>query len=179
MKSVSQQLVGHVDIVNKFIIAGWALHKTDEDASPEIDIVQGRKTLVSIGTRFQAATLRSALGLAPSKSGLNQYAWRVHFPLSAGISPNTPFSILFRETGALLAQGENCIIRLVERIDPDAKRDLALSGFFFPSYQLEDKDTLILWFKCFGVSAENGKVCLNVGSKKLNIGVTPLSPEHE
>lgn len=175
----AHELVGHVDVVNKFMIAGWALHKTDEDASPEIDIVQVSKTLVSVRTCFQAATLRSELGLPPSKSGSNQYAWRVHFPLSAGINPNTPFSVLFRKTGELLARGKNCIIRLVERIDPDAKRDLASSFFFFPSYQLDDQKTLTLSFRAFGVSAEKSKICLDVGSKRVEMGVTPLGPEHE
>jgi len=117
-------LRGFVDRADKMLIMGWAIDDGDPAAAPEVQIVQGGRTVVTLVPRFAFPTLRAALNLPPAESP-PIYAWRFWLPLSNGLAADEPFSIVFRATGAALTHGAGRRLELVEKMDEEARRDIA------------------------------------------------------
>lgn len=145
--------LGHVDRVDQFLIAGWALVDTNPEAQPEIRIVQQGRVVVSLRPAFLAPQLRSALRLMPSNAP-PMYAWRLWFPLSNGVTPGIPFNIVFSESNSALALGQDRTIELTPGIDAEARTDLVQETLVFPSVKL-DKDSVRVWWKVAGPTAPN------------------------
>lgn len=133
------RLRGFVDRIDKMLMMGWAIDEDDPAARPEIQIVQGDEPAITLVPRFDFPTLRASLDLPPADVR-PLYAWRLWFPLSNGIRPDLPFSIVFRATGATLVHGAERAIPLVENIDPVAQRDLETAVLITPAYAVGTED---------------------------------------
>lgn len=127
-----RSLRGHVDRVDKFLIAGWALCEDEPAERPEIQFVQGGEVAITLRPCFPHPQLRAALNL-PASPAAPTYHWRLWMPLANGLKPDVPFSIVFRENGALLALGESRRLAAMQSIDPAARADLDEAVLFMPS----------------------------------------------
>lgn len=127
-----RSLRGHVDRVDKFLIAGWALCEDEPAERPEIQFMQGGEVVITLRPCFPHPQLRMALNL-PASPAAPMYHWRLWMPLANGIRPDVPFSIIFRENGALLALGESRRLTAMQFIDPEARVDLDEAVLFMPS----------------------------------------------
>jgi SAM-dependent methyltransferase len=133
-----RSLRGHVDRVDKFLIAGWALCEGEPAERPEIQVVQGGEVVITLRPCFPHPQLRAALNL-PASPAAPTYHWRLWMPLANGLTPDVPFSIVFRENGALLALGESRRLAAMQSIDPAARADLDEAVLFMPTIaRLED-----------------------------------------
>ena len=161
------KLRGFVDRIDKMLIMGWAIDEDDPAARPEIQIIQGHEPAITLVPRFPFPSLRAALDLAPSVAP-PLYAWRLWLPLSNGIRPDLPFSIVLRATGVALVHGAGCRIPLFERIDPAAQRNL---------------ETAVLITEACAVGANDIHVALNVAdprgpaARPVTAGTAPLAPQ--
>ncbi|ODR19159.1 hypothetical protein BHQ23_20560 [Mycobacterium gordonae] len=133
-----RSLRGHVDRVDKFLIAGWALCEDEPAERPEIQFVQAGEVVITLRPCFPHPQLRTALNL-PASPAAPTYHWRLWMPLANGLKPDVPFSIVFRENGALLTLGENRRLAAMQSIDPAARADLDEAVLFTPTItRLED-----------------------------------------
>jgi SAM-dependent methyltransferase len=130
--STTHPLRGHVDRVDKFLIAGWALCEEEPAERPEIQFVQDGEVVVSLRPCFPAPQLRAALNL-PASPAEPVYHWRLWMPLANGLRPDVPFSVVFRETGAVLVLGESRRLAAMQSIDPAARVDLDEAILFTPT----------------------------------------------
>jgi SAM-dependent methyltransferase len=140
-----EDLRGHVDRVDPFLIAGWALSPSDPSVRPEVRIMQGGEIVVALRPNFPAPRVRSVLGLSQSNAP-PLYGWRLWFPLSNGLKPEVPFSIVFAGDGRPLALGNDRKIELMSRIDPDASHELTSETLVFPSVELIG-DRIKVWVR--------------------------------
>jgi len=129
-------LKGNVRRVDKFVISGWAIDADDPQSAPALQIVQQGKPVITIRPQFPFPRLRDALNL-PKSRGPHAHGFRLWLPLSNGIKPEIPFSIVFEGTGTPLANGQDRRLTIFADIDPTAWEELQTEMFFFPSYRLE------------------------------------------
>ena len=127
-----RSLRGHVDRVDKFLIAGWALCEDEPAERPEIQLVQGGEVVITVQACFPAPQLREAPNLTASIAA-PMYHWRLWMPLANGLRPDVPFSIVFRENGAPLTLGERRRLAAMEGIDSAARAALAEAVLFTPA----------------------------------------------
>lgn len=125
-------LRGHVDRVDQFLIAGWALCEDDAAERPEIQFVQAGEVVITLRPCFPHPQLRAALNL-PASPAAPTYHWRLWMPLANGLRPDVPFSIVFRQNGALLTFGESRRLAAIQSIHPAARADLDEAVLFTPT----------------------------------------------
>lgn len=130
-------LKGHVDRVDKFLIAGWALCVDDPLARPTINIIQLGETLFSFSPNFEAPLLRAALDLPPVNIP-PLYAWRLWLPLANGLKPDIPFSLIFQDTNEHLTLGSDRVVQLMEFADKEAINNLSSASLMFPFFTLSE-----------------------------------------
>ncbi len=132
----AEALKGNVRRVDKFQISGWAIDTTDPSASPILQIVQLGRSVISIRPQFPSGGLRQALNLPESRAP-HVHSFRLWLPLSNGVKPEIPFSIVFEDSGKPLINGKDRQLTVFADIDANVWEELQTEMFFVPSYRVE------------------------------------------
>ena len=131
---------GRVATASKLSIGGWALSPDDDSCRPEIEVVQGEQVILLIIPNVKDAQVRPVLNL-PRSSKHNLCRWQIMLPFSAGIRPDRPFTIRFRETKEPLEQGANITLPLFDSASITARS--RSEEYVFSTYSYEQTDALV------------------------------------
>jgi SAM-dependent methyltransferase len=137
---LSLELKGDVERVDTFLISGWALNVGDLFSSPALQIIQNDRPVISIRPQFPnwaTDRLRDALRL-PQSTAPDLHGFRLWFPLSNGIEPEIPFSIVFESTGMPLGRGQNRRLTVFSDIDHNVREELQTELLFVAPYIVKD-----------------------------------------
>jgi SAM-dependent methyltransferase len=129
-------LRGYVDRLDNFLIGGWALDVNDLFSSPALQIVQNGSSVITIKPRIRTPSLRDVLRL-PKSPAPHLHGFRLWLPLSNGIEPEIPFSIVFEKSGTALRKGADRRLTVFSDLDRNAREELQTALLFVPSYRVE------------------------------------------
>jgi len=132
---------GHCDVIDKMGFWCWAINLDDPTDRPRISVVQNDIPILTVATCTATPHLRSALGLA-AVSTPPLYGWHIPFPMSAGLQPDVPFSLVFESTAQPLDNGMGRRLSLIGVKDEDVLYDLSNEVFATYSYGLQGESEL-------------------------------------
>ena len=167
---------GHVDLINKRMITGWALNTDRLDECPIIEIWQLGKLVAAVRPSVSRPNLLTALGLSTSLHRNSLFAWQIPFPLVLGISPDQPFQVKFAATGTCLSRGEDCVVPSVESIAAEVRRDLANERFLIAEYATEGNE-IDFRMRCYFEGMTHPSVLLN--GKDTNFAFAAIPSERD